>query len=142
MSNFFNTRGLSQKQRFWRALICGALASIVLLGLYLVFSLFMAPVGWGYSLVYLLIGIAIGQVIRYCGKGVKVSFSIMAAVFCILIIFFGDVLSLFLIYPQTDYLDYFRIILDFYFTADLNSMLSLAARVLAVIAAFQNARVV
>jgi len=142
MFEIFNSNGLGQKERFWRALIIGSCASLVLLVIYLIIIKIMDTLGWEFAIAYMAVGYAIGWVIQKYGRGVKVSFSIMAAVFCVLIIFFGDLLSLPWQYISADFFGCLRLIFAYYLTPSINTLLSLAFRVFAVIVAYNTARVV
>jgi len=143
MLELFKSTGLGQKQRFYKALVCGFLASIVLLLVYLLLIKMMYSVGWDFAIAYLGIGYAIGWVIQKTGHGTKVSFSIMAAVYCTLIIFFGDLFAFIpWQYAFANFFESIKIILGFYLTADISTMISLAFRALAIYTAFRTARVV
>ena len=87
----FNTRALTRKQRFTKALLtgiaCAAAAIIILYILFNVFGLYM-------SLLYVAVGFGIGMAIQYFGRGVQIQFSLLAAGLTLAVIVIVDLLTI------------------------------------------------
>lgn len=77
----YNTGLLKNKQRFNIALLVGIISSIVF-GFLLAFIhvQFSSIISYFYSLLFVLVGMGIGYLIRYFGRGVEEKFCILAAV--------------------------------------------------------------
>lgn len=141
MLKIFNTTALTQRQRFARALLFGTLASA---GLLVVYIFIGRVLEFEYSWLFIALGFAIGYVIRETGHGTQIHFSILAVVLCFIVVFLGDIFSFF---PQLlSYMEYFPecalLVLKFYITLDMNSILNLVFRAGALIVAFTSARIV
>ena len=141
MLKIFNSTALTQKQRFLNALLWGSLAGLVLTVLYVALYSFIHV---EFSIVYLGLGFAIGWVIQETGHGVQIRFSILAAVICILVIFFGDLFSFFPAYYifGGGFVECLRYLLAIYLSVDFSSVLSIIFRLGAIYLAFRYARVV
>ena len=72
----FNTRALTRKQRFSKALLVGIGCAVIAAGILILmayqFGLYM-------SLLFVAVGFGIGMAIQYFGRGVQVQFSLLAA---------------------------------------------------------------
>ena len=143
MLKVFNTTSLSQKQRFWQAVLFGSLASIVLVIIYVFISNLMWEIGVEFSIVYIAFGYAIGYIIQHTGRGVQVKFSILAALLCVFVIFFGDLLTFYpnLLGDLGNFFFYTSNLLAFYL-AGASSLIGLAFRIVGIVVAFQTARIV
>lgn len=82
MFEVFNSGALSQKQRFWKALIVCVPASILIGIIYghIQYSFLSFGFSIGFSIVYIGIGYGIGWLVQTVGRGVQVRFSILGAV--------------------------------------------------------------
>ncbi len=141
MLKVYNTSTLSQKQRFWNAVLFGSLASIVLVIAYVIIFNLMISIGFEFAIAYIAVGYAIGLVVQHSGHGVQLKFSILAAVLCALIIIFGDLFTL-----RPDLISQLQFgeaglwLIQFYF-AGFSNIISLAFRIFGIVYAFTNARV-
>lgn len=97
----FNTRALSQNQRFTRALLVG-IPSALVLGITYGYIVRILPIR--FSIIYLGIGWLIGDLIRKYGRGVQKKFSILAALCAIGSFLIADAVTyvglLFIYWPQ------------------------------------------
>lgn len=83
----YNTGLLKNKQRFNIALLVGIVSSIVFgYSLAFIHVHFSNTISYFYSLLFVIVGMAIGHLIRYFGKGVQEKFCILAAVCTIMAI--------------------------------------------------------
>ncbi|TDW16116.1 hypothetical protein EDD63_12820 [Breznakia blatticola] len=80
--NVFNTDNLRNKQRFPVAMIYGIICSIICA--ILIAAFYQVFHGWYYSLIYVGAALAIGNVIKYMGRGIDIKFSILAVLCFIL----------------------------------------------------------
>lgn len=133
--NLFDTRSMSQNQRFNRMILIGLIAAIILGFAYGLVSDLAG--GWELHVLYLLIGYLIGNFVRRVGRGVQKRFQILAAVLTILVILIGD-----MVYPMLVNGLPFSFILSItlrnYFSG-ISGLLSLIFRVSAVVVAYTNA---
>ncbi len=129
MFKAFNKPALTRRQRFTRAILFGSLftllITIVNIILIKVFHLY-------FVILYLPIGLAIGNIIQYFGKGVQIQFSILAAVLTAVCILVCDLVA-------------FNFDIGFYlstFTGGYDTLFDIGYRVAAVYFAYSSARVV
>jgi len=142
MLKIYNTRAITKQQRFIKGLIYGIPTSLFLAIIYGVFTSFISV---EFSFFYLGIGYIIGITIQKTGKGVQISFSIMAAVLALLTIFFGDLISRLGFLPFMSFSHFIassRIILNLWFSFGLNTTISLLFRGLGVYVAYKFARII
>ncbi len=129
MFKAFNKPALTRRQRFTRAILFGSLFTllITILNVILikVFHLY-------FVILYLPIGLAIGNVIQYFGKGVQIQFSILAAVLTAACILFCDMVAY--DFNITYYLSTF--------TGGYDTLFDIGYRVAAGYFAYSSARVV
>jgi len=92
MYKILNTNSLSQKQRFMQAIVFGTLGTIGLTLFYILLHQVLFVVT--FDLLYVAFGYAIAWIVMKTGRGVKQRFSILAAVLCVLMIYFGDAIVL------------------------------------------------
>ncbi len=101
MIKVFNTRALSQNQRFNRALLVG-IPSALVLGIAYGFLNRIIPIR--FSVIYLGIGWLIGDLIQKNGRGVQKKFNILAALCAIASFLIADAMTyvglLFVLWPQ------------------------------------------
>jgi len=129
MFKAFNKPALTRRQRFTRAIIFGSLITLLVT----VLNIVLIKVFYLYFIIlYLPIGLAIGNVIQYFGKGVQIQFSILAAALTILSIFVCDMVA-------------FDFNVAYYlssYTDGYDTLFALGYRVAAVYFAYNSARVV
>ena len=131
MLEIFNTKAITRKQRFTKALVFGILVSLGLIVAYiLAIKLFQYILS---DVVYIAFGYLIALTVREMGRGVQKQFSILAAVLTIVVI-----VSIDLVISGGD----LRNLLDSLTYGGLYSLLSIGYRVLAVYIAYGQARVV
>ena len=131
----FNTRTLTQKQRFNTALITGLIAAVVL-G---IVSGYVRKL-FNFSMIVWAIGSGIAWVIRKTGRGVQNKFSILGAVYAVLGIVISDVVWLFgiaaLFSPGAYY-----VAISLFIAQDISSIIWLMFRLVAVYIAYNYSRV-
>ena len=129
MFKAFNKPALTRRQRFTRAIIFGSLITLLVT----VLNIVLIKVFYLYFIIlYLPIGLAIGNVIQYFGKGVQIQFSILAAALTILSILVCDMVA-------------FDFNVAYYlssYTDGYDTLFALGYRVAAVYFAYNSARVV
>lgn len=132
--NFFNTRTLSQNQRFNRIVIIGIIVAIVLGFIYGLVSDLAG--GWELHVLYLVLGYMMAYVVRVVGRGVQKRFQILGAVLTLVIILIGDVVYPFVVY-QID----LPIIISFTlqnYLSGISGLLSLLFRASAIYVGYNN----
>lgn len=131
----FNTRTLTQKQRFNTALITGLIAALVV-G---VVSGYVRKV-FNFSIIMWAIGYGVAWVIRKTGRGVQNKFSILGAVYTVLGILISDVVWLFgfaaIFNPGAYY-----VAISFFVAQDISSILWIMFRLVSVYIAYNYSRV-
>ena len=129
MFKAFNKPALTRRQRFTRAIIFGSLITLLVT----VLNIVLIKVFYLYFIIlYLPIGLAIGNVIQYFGKGVQIQFSILAAALTILSILVCDMVAF--DFNVAHYLSSYTGVYD--------TLFALGYRVAAVYFAYNSARVV
>ena len=143
MLKVFNTTALTQKQRFTRAVLFGLLTSIGLTFAYVIVNKLMFGIGFVFDIFYVGIGYVIGLVIQKTGHGVQAKFSILAAVFCVMIIIFGDLFTLYpLLLKEPSLIGNAFVWLIQYYFSGVFSIIGFAFRIYGVYTAYQTARIV
>lgn len=129
MFKAFNKPALTRRQRFTKAIIFGSLITLLItivnIVLIKVFHLY-------FVILYLPIGLAIGNAIQYFGKGVQIQFSILAAALTVLCILVCDMVA-------------FGFDISYYltsYTGGYDTLFAIGYRVAAVYFAYNSARVV
>ena len=133
--NLFNTRTLSQNQRFYRILILGIPFAIIL-GIVYGFITSLAG-GWELHVLYILMGYGIGNFVAKYGRGAQNRFKTVALVLTLIVIIIGDV-----IYPALAYGYPLQLMVSFTLNQFLNGisgLLSLLFRASALYFAYNNA---
>lgn len=133
----FNTRSLTQKQRFNVALLVG-LVSAVVLGI--VSRIFRNKVA-NFSLVIVGVGYLIALAIQKFGRGVQIKFSIAAALFTFLAIVMSDVVTVMGIAGLFD-LSSYQIIFKYAAQNEIHSVLWIAYRLLAIYISYNYSRII
>ncbi|AYV35328.1 Uncharacterised protein [Erysipelothrix amsterdamensis] len=133
----FNTRSLTQKQRFNVALLVG-LVSAVVLGI--VSGIFRNKVA-NFSLVIVGVGYLIALAIQKFGRGVQIKFSIAAALFTFLAIVMSDVVTVMGIAGLFD-LSSYQIIFKYAAQNEIHSVLWIAYRLLAIYISYNYSRII
>ncbi len=87
-----NTQFLNNRQRFQRGLLFGSLTALVCAVLV---SLLAFMMNRKFSILYIVIGIAVSNTVRHFGKGVTLKFSILGGVLTFLSIFLAEILTLY-----------------------------------------------
>ncbi len=142
MYKIFNTDVLSKNARFFRGLLAGSIAAIILA---IAYGLLSSVLVTEFSLAFIGIGYLIGEAIKKFGRGVKIEFSILGAVLTALCIIFADIIGIYGFKALTNpeifsivFIRYVRII----FTTDINSLLSIAFRLAGIYYGYKNSRIV
>ncbi|UPU38358.1 hypothetical protein MX850_06460 [Erysipelothrix sp. Poltava] len=133
----FNTRSLTQKQRFNVALLVG-LVSAVVLGI--ISGIFRNKVA-NFSLVIVGVGYLIALAIQKFGRGVQIKFSIAAALFTFLAIVMSDVVTVMGIAGLFD-LSSYQIIFKYAAQNEIHSVLWIAYRLLAIYITYNYSRII
>lgn len=133
----FNTRSLTQKQRFNVALLVG-LVSAVVLGF--ISGIFRNKVA-NFSLVIVGVGYLIALAIQKFGRGVQIKFSIAAALFTFLAIVMSDVVTVMGIAGLFD-LSSYQIIFKYAAQNEIHSVLWIAYRLLAIYISYNYSRII
>ncbi|AGN25064.1 hypothetical protein PT250_03670 [Erysipelothrix rhusiopathiae] len=133
----FNTRSLTQKQRFNVALLVG-LVSAVVLGI--ISGIFRNKVA-NFSLVIVGVGYLIALAIQKFGRGVQIKFSIAAALFTFLAIVMSDVVTVMGIAGLFD-LSSYQIIFKYAAQNEIHSVLWIAYRLLAIYISYNYSRII
>jgi hypothetical protein len=138
MYKILNTKSLSQKQRFVQAILYSTLATILMTVFYIVIhkTIFVVTLDF----LYIPAGYAIAWVVMKTGRGVKLRFSILAVVLCVLMIYFGDALVMFADYRFSYTMLWMSLMAMFqYYGANLLGSLF---RIIAIYLAFKESRVI
>ncbi|WP_323616454.1 hypothetical protein [Erysipelothrix rhusiopathiae] len=133
----FNTRSLTQKQRFNVALLVG-LVSAVVLGI--VSGIFRNKVA-NFSLVIVGVGYLIALAIQKFGRGVQIKFSIAATLFTLLAIVMSDVVTVMGIAGLFE-LSSYQIIFKYAAQNEIHSVLWIAYRLLAIYITYNYSRII
>ncbi|QDE01902.1 hypothetical protein [Erysipelothrix rhusiopathiae] len=133
----FNTRSLTQKQRFNVALLVG-LVSAVVLGI--ISGIFRNKVA-NFSLVIVGVGYLIALAIQKFGRGVQIKFSIAASLFTFLAIVMSDVVTVMGIAGLFD-LSSYQIIFKYAAQNEIHSVLWIAYRLLAIYISYNYSRII
>lgn len=133
----FNTRSLTQKQRFNVALLVGLVAAVVL---GIVSGIFRNKIA-NFSLVIVGVGYLIALAIQKFGRGVQIKFSIAAALFTFLAIVMSDVVTVMGIAGLFD-LSSYQIIFKYAAQNEIHSVLWIAYRLLAIYISYNYSRII
>ena len=132
--NIFDTRTLSQTQKFQRISIIGSIAAI-LLGFVYGFVSQLAG-GWELHGLYLFLGYVIASLVRKVGRGAQKRFQILGAVLTLVVILVGDMLFPFLMLNAS-----LSSIISFTlrnYLSGISGLLSLAFRASAIYVGYSN----
>ena len=131
--NIFDTRSLSQTQKFQRISIIGTVAAI-LLGFVYGFVSQLAG-GWELHVLYLFLGYVIASLVRKVGRGAQKRFQILGAVLTLVVILVGDML-----YPYLMLNASLNSIISFTlnYLSGISGLLSLAFRASAIYVGYSN----
>ncbi|AZK43608.1 MULTISPECIES: hypothetical protein [Erysipelothrix] len=133
----FNTRSLTQKQRFNVALLVGVVSAVVL---GIVSGIFRNKVA-NFSLVIVGVGYLIALAIQKFGRGVQMKFSIIAALFTLLAIIISDVVTVMGIAGLFE-LSSYQIIFKYAAQNEIHSVLWIAYRLLAIYISYNYSRII
>lgn len=133
----FNTRSLTQKQRFNVALLVGLISAVVL---GIVSGIFRNKVA-NFSLIIVGVGYLIAFAIRKFGRGVQVKFSIAAAIFTFVAIVMSDVVTVMGVAGLFD-LSSYQIIFKYAAQNEIHSVLWIAYRLLAIYISYNYSRII
>ncbi|CAM2833984.1 hypothetical protein [Erysipelothrix tonsillarum] len=133
----FNTRSLTQKQRFNVALLVGLISAVVL---GIVSGIFRNKVA-NFSLIIVGVGYLIAFAIRKFGRGVQVKFSIAAAIFTFVAIVMSDVVTVMGVAGLFD-LSSYQIIFKYAAQNEIHSVLWIAYRLLALYISYNYSRII
>lgn len=134
----FNTKILNNRQRWNRALIYGIGATIIS---GIVIGFIQSILGFSSSLFDFVIAFFIGWVILEAGHGVQSKFSILAAICCAVAIIISDTIGYFGFYAFTNPIFSLYMILINYLSINVNNLISLIIKALAIYYAYGKARV-
>lgn len=137
----FNTRRLTQKQRFGLAVAVGIIAAIVLGILSGKISLWIGQsTGLGFAIINIGAGYLLGMTIQKIGRGVQTKFSILGGVLGVFMVLISEVIALgFPIYalfmPEV-----YRSTLNILLGGGVNSIITLIYNAIAVYTAYGYSR--
>lgn len=137
----FNTRRLTQRQRFGLAVAVGIIAAIVLGILSGKISLWIGQsTGLGFGIINIGAGYLLGMTIQKIGRGVQAKFSILGGVLGVFMVLISEVIALgFPIYalfmPEV-----YRLILNILLDGGVNSIITLIYNAIAVYTAYGYSR--
>lgn len=137
----FNTRRLTQRQRFGLAVAVGIIAAIVLGILSGKISLWIGQsTGLGFAIINIGAGYLLGMTIQKIGRGVQPKFSILGGVLGVFMVLISEVIALgFPIYglfmPEV-----YRLTLNILLDGGVNSIITLIYNAIAVYTAYGYSR--
>lgn len=137
----FNTRRLTQRQRFGLAVAVGIIAAIVLGILSGKISLWIGQsTGLGFAIINIGAGYLLGMTIQKIGRGVQAKFSILGGVLGVFMVLISEVVALgFPIYglfmPEV-----YRLTLNILLDGGVNSIITLIYNAIAVYTAYGYSR--
>lgn len=137
----FNTRRLTQRQRFGLAVAVGIIAAIVLGILSGKISLWIGQsTGLGFAIINIGAGYLLGMTIQKIGRGVQAKFSILGGVLGVFMVLISEVIALgFPIYalfmPEV-----YRLTLKILLDGGVNSIITLIYNAIAVYTAYGYSR--
>ena len=139
MLKVFNSRAITRKQRFIRALIAGLIVSISLAFATAFVSISLRV---QFSIIYLGIGYLVAMVIRKQGRGVQLTFSILGALLTFLSILLADMLIVtnFNLFGQ--FTNAFLFVIRTWLGTNINSLIGLGFRIFSIYYAYINSRIV
>lgn len=144
MYQVFNTKLLTNKQRFYQGLLFGFLASV---GCAIAYALFVELFHISFSILFLAFGYAISTVIQKFGRGVQQKYSIMGAIFTTFSLILAQMFVLnpygigIILHPDL-YVPVLELIFTQYSSLSTNSILSLAFQAFSIYIAYVNSRIV
>ena len=134
----FNTKILNNRQRWNRALVFGIGATLISA---IVIGFLQHMISFSSSLFDFAIAYFISWVILEAGHGVQPKFSILAAVCCAIAIIISDMIGYFGLFAFTNPLFSIYMVLINYLSINVNNLISLAIKALAIYYAYGKARV-
>ncbi len=134
----FNTKILNNRQRWNRALLFGIGATLIS---GIVIGFIQSMLNFSSSLFDFAIAYFIGWVILEAGHGVQPKFSVLAAVCCAVAIIISDMIGYFGLFAFTNPLFSIYMVLINYLSVNINNLISLAIKALAIYYAYGKARV-
>ncbi len=130
MFQIYNKQAITRKQRFQNALIVGILTAavcvLVFTGIFHFFRVY-------FGILFIVMGYAISFMIQRYGKGVQIQFAILSVVLTLLAIFVSDMI----IYNGN--ISALLMILSW---SGVDALWQIGYRILALITAYQNARII
>ncbi|NCC57424.1 MAG: hypothetical protein EOM17_07315 [Synergistales bacterium] len=139
MLKVFNSKAITKKQRFIRALFAGLIVSIALAiaTAYVSVSLRVQV-----SIIYLGIGYLIATVIRKQGRGVQLTFSILGASLTFLTILIADMLIVTNFNLLGQFTNAFLFVIRTWLSTNINGLIGLGFRIAGIYYAYINSRIV
>ena len=134
----FNTKILNNRQRWNRALVFGIGATLISA---IVIGFLQHMISFSSSLFDFAIAYFICWVILEAGHGVQPKFSILAAICCAVAIIISDMIGYFGLFAFTNPLFSIYMVLINYLSINVNNLISLAIKALAIYYAYGKARV-
>lgn len=137
----FNTRALTQKQRFSLAVIVG-IPSAILLGIAAgkLTQWIGIATGFGFAIINIGAAYLLATVIRKVGRGVQERFSILAAILAVALVMISEIVSLGMPIVFIFYLDSYRWVLSMWFNSGISGLLSMIYNAIAVYVAYTYSR--
>lgn len=139
----FNTRSLTQQQRFFRALIIGSIGSIVI-GIVTGYIRLAIGRSTGFEFSFITIGATyvLAMLIQKVGRGVQPRFSILGGILGFVVVSISNVLAwglplMAILIPQV----HFQIWATF-FTGSFNTLITLLYQAIAIYVAYNYSRII
>jgi hypothetical protein len=142
MLRIFNTKALTQNERFTKAIIIGIISALALSFLY---GLLTRLIGVQFSILYIAIGFGLSRIIRNQGRGVQIKFSYLGAMLTLLAIFLGDIFAytgLLAFQSLNNFIEISLLVIRLWLSVSINNLLGLLFRIYAIYYAFMNSRIV
>lgn len=142
MLRIFNTKALTQNERYTKAIIIGIISALALSTLY---GLLTRLIGVQLSILYVAIGFGLSRIIRNQGRGVQIKFSYLGAILTLSAIFLGDIFAytgLLAFQSLSNFIEVSLLIIRLWLSVSINNILGLLFRIYAIYYAFMNSRIV
>ena len=142
MLRIFNTKALSQNERYIRAIVIGILSALIFSLLY---GLVTRLIGIQISILYVVIGFGLSTIIKNQGRGVQMKFSYLGGALTLLSIFIGDMIVFAGISAFTNFdifIEISLVVFRFWLSTSFNNLLGLLIRIYAIYYAYNNSRIV
>ena len=139
----FNTRRLTQNQRFKTAIPVGIVAAIVLGFLAGKTSLIIGQsTGLGFGIINIGAAYLLAMIIRKVGRGVQERFSVLGGVLAFVLVLISEAISLGLPFVSLFHLSTYRLVLNVILGNGISTILTLLYDGFAIYTAYMNSRII